>query len=107
MSCQGTEVCMVPPSSGHRCRATPHGTRGRVACGCPKLLTNLMGFSEPTLGPDVPQASNVGYSPGSRIQGVSSKNGLGYSSHLGRNREALNSLGHRPGMVGQLGGEGF
>lgn len=47
-------------------------------------LTNLMGFKEPTLRSDVPQASKVGYSPGSRMQGESSKEGLGYSSHLGR-----------------------
>lgn len=49
-----------------------------------------MGFKEPTLGSDAPQASEVGYSPGSRMQGVSSKKGLGYSSHLegGGGREA-------------------
>lgn len=41
-----------------------------------------MGFREPTLGFDIPQASEVRYSPGSKIQGVSSKKGLGYSSHL-------------------------
>lgn len=71
-----------------------------MACGCSPLLTNLMGFSEPTLKSDVPQASKVGYSPGSRIWGVSSKNGLGYSSHLGGGTEEkpLN-LGHRHGMV--------
>lgn len=51
------------------------------------LLTNLMGFREPTLGSDAPQASEVGYSPGSRMQGVSSKKGLGYRSHLEKSRE--------------------
>lgn len=63
---QGTDL-WYSPISALRCRATQHGTRDRGACGCPMLLTNLIGFSEPTLGPDVPQASNVGYSPGSRI----------------------------------------
>lgn len=47
-----------------------------------------MGFREPMLGSEVPQDSEVGYSPGSRMQGVSSKEGLGYSSHLGRGRGA-------------------
>lgn len=47
-----------------------------------------MGFREPTLEFDVLQASGVGYSPGSRMEGVSSKKGFGYSSHLGRGREA-------------------
>lgn len=58
---------VIPPSPAHRCRAAPYGTMDREACGCPPLLTNLMDFSEPTVGPDVPQASKVGYSPGSRI----------------------------------------
>lgn len=64
-----------------------------------------MGFREPTLGSDVPQASEVGYSPGSRIQGMSSKKGLGYSSHLGGGRGHCipDAQGHR--LVGE--GEGL
>lgn len=58
-----------------------------------------MGFKEPTLGSDAPQASEVGYSPGSRMQGVSSKKGLGYSSHLAGGRERGSCIpdtqGHR------------
>lgn len=52
-------------------------------------LTNVMGFSEPTLWLEASQASKVGYSPGSRIQGVPSKQGLGYSSHLREGRETI------------------
>lgn len=54
------------------------------------FLTNLRGFKEPTLGSDVPQSLEVGYSPGSRMQGVPSKKGLGYSSHLGETERWLN-----------------
>lgn len=63
-----------------------------------------MGFKEPTLGSDAPQASEVGYSPGSRMQGVSSKKGLGYSSHLEGGEGERQLYTRYPGT--QIGGWG-